>query len=114
MPDWDPTNLIALYERLRRLEDENGKTPKFQGAYQNFPGSMTNKKNLLKYLKARHQGKIRAITYRDHGEAVMTAASGACEIGRCMEERPWSEVERVLEIYLAEVCKNNGRGWYWD
>lgn len=53
------------------------------------------------------------LAYGTTSDDILTAAGGAFETVRRTMLWPWSDVERVLEVYLVQACRRNGNGWVW-
>ena len=111
LPSYSRSIITGIMRRI--AENSKGGNAKRLGITWTSTGSLIKKTTLLDFVRAVHDGSLEVnIVSRIGRIGPKEAAMGAFDIARQMEERPWEEVDRVLQVYLVEVAR--GRDWSWD
>lgn len=71
-----------------------------------------NKANFIKILRSLHEDPYASpFLYQPETDSWMSTVTGASGILKLIEDRPWEEIEPVLEIYLREVVRWGVSHW---
>ena len=113
-PDFDPSTIRAFYWRVESLYRVYQLSPTSITKQYDVIGSHRNWTNIMKLLKLFHSKKVPGCRTDDRSSKVQRAVTGACQIAAALRNRPWAEVEPVLQVYKDNVARGNGGGWIWE